>query len=193
MVVSGTIAAMRRSLLIFGFLLSPALTFAQASASTDPLASLDFLLGTWSAKTDTAAGSAGAQAAGAYTFHRDLNGHALVRSSSEDSCKGPANFHCSHHDQLTIFADPNALAVHHAALLALYLDSEGHVIYYTISTPDPHTAIFNSQNAASQPKFRLIYHLEGDGPKAIMTGKFQMAAPGSSDFHSYLEWSGAKQ
>lgn len=169
---------------------------AQSPASTqpaDPLAPLDFLIGTWSAKTDSAASSAGAQGTGTYTFRHDLNGHALVRSSSYDSCKGPSNFDCTHRDQLTIFADPNAMALHKASLLALYLDSEGHVIYYAISTPDPHTVIFNSQALPSLPKFRLIYHLEGDGPKAVMSGKFQSAAPGSDDFHSYLEWSGAKQ
>jgi hypothetical protein len=174
-----------------------AVTFAAAQKpdpqAADPLAPLGFLLGTWSAKTDAPASSAGAQVTGTYTFRRDLNGHALVRSSSADTCKAPTAFECAHHDQLTIFADPTALAIHKSSLLALYLDSEGHVIYYTISTPDPHTAIFNSQNAPTQPKFRLVYHLEGDGPSASMSGKFQMATPGSDDFHSYLEWSGTKQ
>lgn len=166
---------------------------AQAPATSppaDPLASLDFLLGTWTAKTTATAGSAGAQVVGTYTFRRDLAGHALTRSSSEDTCKGPKDFDCSHHDQLTIFSTPD-----NALPSALYLDSEGHVIHYTITTPDSHTAIFLSQTAPSQhaPVFRLIYHLEGDGPKAIMSGKFQMAAPGSDDFHSYLEWSGTRQ
>jgi hypothetical protein len=164
-----------------------------SAPAVDPLAPLDFLIGTWSAKTNTAASASGAQANGTYTFRRDLNGHALARSSASDNCKGPANFDCGHHDQLTIFADPNAMALHKASLLALYLDSEGHVIYYTVSTPDAHTAILNSQSLPSLPKYRLIYHLEGEGPKAIMSGKFQMAAPGSDDFHSYLEWSGTKQ
>ena len=59
--------------------------------------------------------------------------------------------------------------------------------------PDPNTAIFSSVGAGSTPKFKLVYHLEGTGPKAIMTGKFQMAVPGSDDYHSYLEWSGTKQ
>ncbi len=170
-----------------------AVSLTAQTPTADPLAPLDFLLGTWSARTDTAAGSAGAQATGTYTFRRDLDGHALVRSSSADTCKGPATYDCTHHDQLTIFADPNALAMHKSSLLALYLDSEGHIIYYTISTPDAHTAIFNSQSLPSLPKFRLIYHLEGDGPKAVMSGKFQMAAPGSDDFRSYLEWSGTKR
>ena len=185
---------MRRLAIVpLALLVTPFAAQSPASIHADPLAPLDFLIGTWSAKTDTAASSSGAQGTGAYTFRRDLNGHALVRSSAYDNCKGPANFDCAHRDQLTIFADPNAMAAHKSSLLALYLDSEGHVIYYTISTPDEHTAIFNPQSAASQPKFRLIYHLEGDGPKAIMSGKFQMAAPGSEDFHSYLEWSGPKQ
>ena len=184
----------RLAFLVLAFCVMP--LGAQSPASTqsaDPLAPLDFLIGTWSAKTDATASSAGAQGTGTYTFSRDLNGHAIVRSTSYDECKGPANFDCGHRDQLTIFADPNAMAMHKSSLLALYLDSEGHVIYYTISTPDAHTAIFNSQSPTSQPKFRLIYHLEGDGPKAVMSGKFQTAAPGSEDFHSYLEWSGAKR
>ena len=89
-------------------------------AAGDPLAPLGFLLGTWSAKTDTAASSASAQGTGTYTFHRDLNGHALVRSSAYETCKGPSTFDCTHRDQLTIFADPNAMAAHKSSLLALY-------------------------------------------------------------------------
>ena len=159
---------------------------------SDPLAPLDFLTGTWNAHSTSTTGSAAADVTGTYTFRRDLNGHALDRSTSADTCHGPNTFDCSHHDRLTIFSDPNALAAHHASLLALYLDSEGHVIYYTVSTPDANTAIFLSQSPPTAPHFRLIYHLEGSGPAAIMTGKFQTAAPGSTDFHSYLEWSGTR-
>ncbi len=164
-----------------------------AQAPVDPLAPLDFLLGTWTAQTNTPAGTSGGAVIGTYTFARDLAGHALQRTGTVAACKGPQDFDCNHHDQLTIFPDPNGLAAHHATLFALYLDNEGHVIYYTLSTPDPHTFVFNSQGPAAAPKFRLTYHLEGSGPKAIMTGKFQGAAPGSDDFHSYLEWSGTKQ
>lgn len=168
---------------------------AQAPATppaSDPLAPMNFLLGTWSAESSPN-GTAGAHASGTYTFRRDLNGHALQRTSSADTCKGPASFDCQHHDELTIFADSNGAAAHGATLFALYLDSEGHVIYYTVTTPDPHTVILLSQGRPDAPHFRLTYHLEGDGPKAVMTGKFQFAPPGSTDFHSYLEWSGTKQ
>jgi hypothetical protein len=170
----------------------PAAAQTPAPATPDPLAPLNFLLGNWIAATG-ATGSSGGQIVGTYTFSRDLGGHAMQRTGTVAACKGPQDFDCNHHDQLTIFPDANALAAHHSSLLALYLDNEGHVIYYTISLPDPHTAIFDSQGPKTAPKFRLSYHLEGTGPKAVMSGKFQFAPPGSDDFHSYLEWSGSKQ
>jgi hypothetical protein len=128
-------------------------------------------------------GSAGATATGTYTFALDLKGHALQRTSSVDRCSGPNLFDCQHHDQLTIYANPSG------TLKALYIDSEGHVIDYTIATPDPTTAIFTSEGPAAAPHYKLIYHLDSK----VMTGKFQGAAPGSTDFYSYLEWSGTKQ
>jgi hypothetical protein len=177
---------MRR--LLLALLLATNVAVAQSAATpSDPLAPLNFLLGTWSASASPAAGSAGAAVTGTYTFRTDLNGHVLSRTSAADSCKAPTSFDCQHHDMLTVFAAP------HAPLSALYLDSEGHVIHYTVSLPDPHTVVFDSAEPPAAPKFRLTYHLEGSGPNAVMTGKFQMAAPGSNDFHSYLEWSGTKQ
>jgi len=181
---------MKKLLLTILLCVAPVLmaqTPTNTTPATDPLASLDFLLGTWSATT-TAAGSAGAEAMGTYTFSRGLDGHVLERNSTAAACKGPADFNCKHRDQLTIFPDANAQAVHHSSLLALFLDNEGHVIYYTLEIPDAHTVVFHSQSAASAPKFRMSYHREGE----VMSGKFEMAAPGSDEFHPYLEWSGTK-
>jgi hypothetical protein len=112
----------------------------------------------------------------------------LARTGSLDKCTAPQSFDCQHHDQLTIFADPNGQTAHHASLFALYLDNEGHVIYYTITTPEPHTVVFMSQSAPGAPHDKLTYRLEGQGAAAVMTGKFQGAAPGSDEHHSYLEW-----
>lgn len=150
-------------------------------AQTSRLDALNFLLGTWSASTN-ANGSAGAKAIGTYTFARDLNGHAVLRTSSSDQCTGPKNFDCQHHDQLTIYTEPTG------ELAALYIDNEGHVIHYAVTTPDAMTAVFLSQGPAGAPHFQLIYHFDGK----VMSGKFQGSAPGSTEFHSYLEWSGTK-
>ena len=161
-----------------------------AFASADPLQPLDFLLGTWSAKTG-AAGSAAATVAGTYTFRRDLAGHVLQRTSAADTCRGPQGFDCNHHDKLTIFTDPNS--PQGQSVYALYLDSEGHTIHYAVSTPDAHTVVFTSLGPAAAPHFRLTYTLAGWGPAAVMSGRFEGAAPGASDFHPYLVWSGTRQ
>ena len=161
--------------------IAPLATHAQSASASSPLHSLNFLQGTWKAKTN-ANGSSGGAATGTYTFALDLNGHALQRTSSVDKCSGPNSFDCQHNDQLTVYADMTG------ALAAFYIDSEGHVIQYKVSTPDATTALFTSEGPAAAPHFKLVYHLEN----GVMTGKFQGAAPGSTEFHSYLEWSGAK-
>ena len=154
---------------------------------------LSFLLGTWSAKTDDT-GTAGGKVIGLYTFRKDLDGHALQRSSSSDSCTGPETYDCNHHDTLTIFPDANALPSEHKAMVfALYLDNEGHAIYYVVSSPKPNTALFLSQGPPTLPTFRLTYTLDNKGPEPIMTGKFEMAPPGSQEFHVYQQWTGIKQ
>jgi hypothetical protein len=127
------------SRLLITLLLSSTLcATAQTATATDPLTSLDFLTGPWIAATNAPAGSSSGNVLGTYTFTRTLAGHALERTGTVASCKGPQDFDCNHHDSLIIFPEAGALA-------ALYLDNEGHVIHYLITLPDPHTAIFLSQ------------------------------------------------
>lgn len=169
--------AMHRLLLIFALTVSP-LVYAQAPAS---FKNIGFLLGTWEARTSDR-GTSGATSVGTYTFQSDLNGTVVTRTSSADSCKGPATFDCQHHDLLTIYRDSGSPGLH-----ALYADSEGHVLHYDINSPDAKTAIF--ETSAPGPKFRLMYHFEG----GVMAGKFQIEPPGAPEFKSYLEWSGTKK
>jgi len=160
---------------------------ASAQTSTQPQPTtwqrLHLLIGTWQAHTGSV-GIAKADVSGAYTFREDLDGHAIVRTSTADTCASPQPFDCKHNDLLTLYPDgPDQVT-------ALYLDSEGHVIHYAVTTPDANTVIF--QSAASDkpgPNFRLLYHRTGNS----MEGKFQIAPPGSSEFKSYLEWSGSKK
>lgn len=159
-------------------------TPAVRSGAVDPDASwkaLSFLEGTWDAKVQ--AGSAGAQGLGTYTFRSELNGHVLARHSEQAACRGPKAYDCEHSDLLYIYregADP--------VLRALYLDSEGHVIHYAVTVPQPGTAEFNTDLNELGPQFHLVYHLNN----GVMSGKFQMRLPGQADWQSYLEWSGAR-
>lgn len=170
------------SLLVLSSIAAPTQSFAQAPATTT-WQRIHLLIGTWQAKTGSV-GSAQADVSGAYTFREDLDGHAIVRTSTADTCASPQPFDCKHNDLLTLYPEgPDKVS-------ALYLDSEGHVIHYAVNTPDADTVIFQSEKSENPgPNFRLVYHLDGK----VMQGKFQIAPPGSSEFKSYLEWSGTKK
>lgn len=150
--------------------------------ASDPWKSLQFLMGTWEAKTQ--GGSAGATGSGVYTFQLELRNHVLARHSSYEGCKGPADFDCEHGDVLYVYQDAPGLPYK-----AIYFDNEGHVIHYDVSTPTATSAVFLSDPSQAGPQFRLVYELTG----STMSGKFQMRMPGQAEFKSYLEWSGARK
>jgi len=174
-----------RKLLLTSILGLTSFAAAQSAAPAPPTTwdRLHLLIGTWQARTGSV-GSAKAGVSGAYTFREDLDGHAIVRTSTADTCASPQPFDCKHNDLLTLYPEgPDKVS-------ALYLDSEGHVIHYAVTMPDADTVIFQSEKSEKPaPNFRLLYHLDGK----VMQGKFQIAPPGSSEFKSYLEWSGTKK
>lgn len=154
------------------------------AAKADPFQALRFLQGTWAA---TAQGPNGVNSVGEYSFGPELKGHVFARHAvNTAACEGPADFDCNHGDLLYVYPEGPGLK-------AIFLDNEGHVIHYDVSTPDAATVVFLSE--ASQPpsqpspQFRLTYHLQG----GVMSGKFQMKPPGGSEWRSYLEWSGGKK
>lgn len=149
-------------------------------AAGNPLDALKFLEGTWEAKTP--GGTVGPTSAGTYVFRKELDGHILARHSSSDSCKGPADFDCDHHDLLYVYPEGKSLK-------AIYFDGEGHVIHYDVSTPTPTTAVFLSSASQPGPLFRLTYERK----ESAMSGKFQMQMPGQTDWRTYLEWSGPRK
>jgi len=150
--------------------------------TTDPWQPWRFLLGTWGAKTQ--GGSAGAAAAGTYTFQLELRNHVLARHSSNAGCKGPADFDCDHGDLLYLYQDAAG-----QPLKAIYFDNEGHVIHYDVATPAANTVVLVSAASESGPQYRLTYELKG----SVMAGRFQLRLPGQSEFRSYLEWSGERK
>lgn len=155
---------------------------AQSATTEESWKALSFLEGTWEAHTQS--GSAGAQGNGTYTFRFELNRHVLARHSETSDCRGPKAFDCQHDDLLYIYQEAQG-----QPLRALYVDSEGHVIHYTVSTPEATTALLISEASAPGPQFQLVYQLKD----RVMSGKFQIRMPGQVEWKSYLEWSGAKR
>ncbi len=143
---------------------------------------LKFLEGTWEAKTP--GGASAPAVTGTYTFRKELDGHILARQSSNDNCKGPADFDCDHHDLLYVYQSASG-----QPLKAIYFDNEGHVIHYNVTAPAPTRVDFLSDDLMPGPQFRLTYELKN----VTMSGKFQMRMPGQSEWKSYLEWSGPRK
>jgi hypothetical protein len=154
-----------------------AASFAQQSAPKpiDRWEALQFLLGDWVGK---GSGTPGA-AAGAYSFHEELNGQILVRRSFADyTAQGGGR----HEDLLIVYAATPAERMH-----AIYFDSEGHVIHYNVATK-PNAAIFESDASQPGPRYRLSY----TGAADTVSGKFEVAPPGG-EFKTYLTWSSVRK
>jgi hypothetical protein len=164
------------------FLALPLIAGAQPAPAADPFKDLAFLEQNWEANTN---GFGGVHSTGTYTFRRELGGHVLARRSTSDAaCKGPATFDCEHGDILYVFEEAPG-----QPLKALYLDNEGHVIHYDVSTPTASSVVFLSEASRPGPRFRLSYELKG----SVLFGKFQGLMPGQTEWKSYLEWSGPKK
>jgi hypothetical protein len=162
---------------------APVLPAQNASAPSNNAAEqwkpLQFLVGTWEAKT--LGGSAGAAATGTYTFQFELKNHILSRRTNSVDCKGPADFNCEHSDLLYIYPDAPG-----GPLRAVFFDNEGHVIHYDVTVPKAMSVVFISDSAQKGPQYRLGYELKG----RELFGKFEIRMPGGKAFTTYLEWSG---
>jgi len=150
-------------------------------AEPDKFAALAFLSGTWTATPDADSakrlGIVAGQPSGVFTFLPELNGQVLVRRNIRGAVRNQAY---ARDDVLYIYFESGALR-------AIYFDTEGHVIHYSVSTAAD-SAVFLSDVAAPGPRFRLSYHLNGES----LDGLFEVAAPGSADFHPYLHWTSTK-
>lgn len=160
-----------------------------------PLISLDslsFLEGTWQAGTRD-----GKTELGTYTFVRQLDRHLLTRTGfGDDLCVTQTTSACKRGDLFYVFQDSPG-----APLKAIYFDSEGRVIRYTVEISHTEVArdrldlvVFSSDLADFGPRYRLVYERNTDTltGRASMKGSFETLLP-NNIWHPYLEWVGVKR
>ncbi len=164
---------MKMRLMLPALLIISSALHAQTS---DHLKKLDFLLGEWTgiaAERDTQLGAG----QGSFSFEPQLKQKIIMRRNSANYASG-----VQHDDLMVIYADaPNETP------RAIYFDTEGHVIQYTLTFPAPNRVVFESDTSQPGPKYRLTYWMEGGS----LDGRFEIAAP-ASEYQTYMSWTSKK-
>jgi hypothetical protein len=151
-------------------------TSAVVAAEPSDLQPLAFLVGEWVA---SGSGQPGA-GSGTAVFRRGLQDRVILRTSYAEYPPAGGKPGSRHDDLMIIYVGPSG------GVRADYYDNEGHVIRYTVHSPAAGQAVFLSEAAGSEPRFRLSYKLEPDG---ALEGEFEIAPPGTPEaFKSYLAW-----
>ncbi|HEY6332848.1 MAG TPA: hypothetical protein VI756_26220 [Blastocatellia bacterium] len=121
------------------------------------------------------------QGSGAFSFSFDLQGKVLVRKSYADYPASKDRPVFRHDDLMVVYPDPGGKGTR-----AIYFDSEGHVIEYSVTvSPDQKTVTFLSDAIASAPRYRLVYTKSGVDS---LTLEFDIAPAGKPDsFSKYIE------
>jgi hypothetical protein len=140
---------------------------------------LEFLIGDW---TGQGTGQPGA-GNGGYSFLPELDGQVLVRRNHSEYPKDKTGAVQKHDDLMVVYRESPG-----ASIRADYFDTEGHVIHYTVST-QPGLAVFESDPAQPGPRYRLTYWVDGKS----VDGKFEVAAPGTTEYKNYLTWAATKK
>lgn len=150
---------------------------SRAQESAKAWASFEYLLGDWVGE----GGGQPGQGTGGFTFLPDLQNHILVRKNhaAYPATKDRPAF--THDDLMVVYRDSD-----HAPPRAVYFDSEGHVIHYSVTASADHKTIeFVSEALPSSPRYRLTYFVTGGD---ALTLKFEIAPPGKPDsFSTYIE------
>jgi len=149
-------------------------------AAPKQLDGLAFLIGEWQGGGSGNPGEAG----GSATFARGLQDRVIIRTSYAEYAATSTSPASRHDDLMIIYATDTG------GIKADYYDNEGHVIGYNVTVPAPGQAVFLSEAAEGQPRFRLSYALAKDG---ALKGEFAIATPDKPDiFTPYLTWESSK-
>ncbi|HPR63348.1 MAG TPA: hypothetical protein PK014_03935 [Thermoanaerobaculia bacterium] len=159
---------------IIVFLLFPVTVLSQEHDVWKPF---QFLMGKWSG---TGSGKPGEAVSGITSFSYELDKNIIVRKNvaryapKEEDSKGRV------HEDLLVFYPQSG----DTNVKAIYFDNEGHLIHYKVSSSDTgNHVMLDSENAESEPHFRLVYELTKDGKLSV---EFFFAPPGGA-LTSYLK------
>ena len=154
------------------------LAFSAAPVHADSLlAPLRFLLGEWEALSPPSGERGG------FTFSITVQDRVIVRTNYAEYPARDGRPASRHDDLMIVYVEGDRLN-------ALYVDSEEHVIRYAVQPHGDREVVFVSESKASEPRYRLTYTASADG---TLIGRFEIAAPGTDAFKSYLSWTARRR
>jgi hypothetical protein len=164
-----------RALLLVCLLALHSLANGQTARQGDRWGGWEFLIGEW---VGEGTGKPG-EGTGGFSIAPDLNNTVLVRKNFAEYPATKEKPAFTHEDLMVMFYENEKPR-------AIYFDSEGHVIRYSVEfSHDSSSLIFLSDPIASAPRFRFTYVKNSPGSLKIL---FDIAPPNSPDaFSRYIE------
>ena len=140
----------------------------------DPWKPFQFMMGEWVGE----GGGEPGQGGGGFSLEFDLQKNVLVRKNFAEYPAQNGRPASRHDDLMIVYLDEGS---HRPR--AIYFDSEGHVIRYSIAAANDGVT-FESEAGEPGPRYRLSMTPAG----ARIKGKFEMAAPGETQYKTYLDF-----
>jgi hypothetical protein len=140
---------------------------------------LKFLVGEWNGE---GGGKPGQATAGGFSFAFELQGKILVRRSFSEYAATAQRPALRHDDLMIVYEDSDGKGLH-----ALYFDSEGHTIQYSVAlSADMRTLTFISDASQSAPRYRFIFYRQAKDD--ALNFEFDIAPPGKPEaFSKYVD------
>lgn len=151
---------------------------AQETRPADSFDQLQYLTGDWIGE---GGGNSPGQGTGGFSFALDLQGKIMVRRNYADYPATGDKPASRHDDLMIIYRETPA-----SPLKAVYFDSEGHVIDYSVEiSSDSGRIVFVTDAGSPGPRFRLSYIKSDENNVGI---KFEMAPPDRpEEFSAYID------
>jgi hypothetical protein len=151
-----------------------AITATGQTVKDDPWKPFQFLIGEWVGE----GGGGPGQGGGGFSLQFDLQRQVLVRKNFADYPAQDGRPAAHHEDLMIIYLDDQSKKPR-----AIYFDSEGHTIRYAVAAARG-GLVFESEAAEPGPHYRLSYTPSDQR----VNGKFEMQAPGQSEYKTYLDF-----
>lgn len=163
---------MNKKIFLIGvlFLFAGGICFSQNNSS---ISNFQWLIGEWKGEGSGKPG----QGEGSFSFQFDLDSKILKRKSHTEF---PSNNNSPaiHEDLMILYSDFSG-----GLSNAIYFDSEGHIINYSVTTSDTSIIFLSERIAVDIPIFKLTYTLLD---KNTVNTKFEMSQDGNT-FTTYIE------